>query len=108
MMLNKGEYNGHQLLSRHTVEIMTMNQIGNLMLNPQENKFGLGFEITSKTGQAKLGQTEGCFAWGGFYGTIYWADPKENMVCLLFVQEWPYPHGELSDKFKVLVYSSLK
>lgn len=108
MMLNNGEYNGRRLLSRHTVEIMTMNQIGNLNLNAEGNKFGLGFEITTKSGQAKLGQTEGSFAWGGFYGTIYWADPKENMVCLLYVQEWPYPHGELSDKFKMMVYSALK
>jgi CubicO group peptidase (beta-lactamase class C family) len=107
MMLNNGEYNGHRLLSRHTVEIMTMNQIGSLNFNLERNKFGLGFEITTKDGQAKLGQTEGSFSWGGFYGTIYWADPKERMVCLLFVQEWPYPHGELSDKFKVLVYSAL-
>ncbi len=105
MMLNNGEYNGHRLLSRHTVEIMTMNQIGNLNLD--RDKFGLGFEIATKDGRAKLGQTEGSFSWGGFYGTIYWADPKEHMVCLLFVQEWPYPHGELSDKFKVLVYSAL-
>ncbi|HVW97033.1 MAG TPA: serine hydrolase domain-containing protein [Mucilaginibacter sp.] len=108
MMLNKGEYNGHRILARHTVEMMTMNQIGNLNLNAQGNKFGLGFEITTRSGQAKLGQTEGSFSWGGFFGTIYWADPQENLMGLLFVQEWPYPHGELSDKFKVLVYSALK
>ncbi|ASU34012.1 serine hydrolase domain-containing protein [Mucilaginibacter xinganensis] len=106
MMLNGGVYNGHRLLARHTVEIMTMNQIGNLNLD--RNKFGLGFELATKDGQAKLGQTEGSFSWGGFYGTVYWADPKERMVCLLYVQEWPYPHGELSDKFKVLVYSALE
>ncbi|MDO3642967.1 serine hydrolase [Mucilaginibacter sp. L3T2-6] len=108
MMLNNGEYNGHRILSRHTVEMMTMNQIGNANLNAEGNKFGLGFEITTKSGQAKLGQTEGSFAWGGFFGTVYWADPEEKMVCLLYVQEWPYPHGELSDKFKALVYASLQ
>jgi len=108
MMLNGGIYNGHRLLSRHTVEIMTMNQIGNLTLNLEGDKFGLGFGLTTRNSQAKLGQTEGSFAWGGFYGTLYWADPKEHMVCLLFVQEWPYPHGELSDKFKAMVYSALE
>jgi CubicO group peptidase (beta-lactamase class C family) len=105
MILNNGEYNGRHLLSRHTVEMMSMNQIGNL--NLERNKFGLGFEIATKDGQARLGQTEGSLSWGGFYGTIYWADPKERMVCLLYVQEWPYPHGELTDKFKVMVYSAL-
>jgi CubicO group peptidase (beta-lactamase class C family) len=105
MMLNNGVYNGRRLLARHTVEMMTMNQIGDLNLD--RNKFGLGFEVATKWGQAKYGQTEGSFSWGGFFGTSYWADPKERLVCLIFVQEWPYPHGELSDKFKIMVYAAL-
>jgi len=105
MMLNNGVYNGHRILSRHTIEIMTTNQIGDL--NLAKDKFGLGFEITTEKGQATLGQTEGCISWGGFYGTIYWADPKEHLVCLFYAQEWPFPHAEIEDKFKVLVYSAL-
>ena len=105
MLLNNGVYNGHRVLARHTVEMMTMNQIGDLNLG--RDKFGLGFEITTRLGQARLGQTEGSFSWGGFFGTVYWADPKEHLVCLFFVQEWPFPHGELTDKFRVLVYSAL-
>ena len=106
MMLNYGEYNGHRLLARHTVELMTTNQIGDL--NENGNKFGLGFEVVTKSGQAKLGETEGSFSWGGFYGTTYWADPSEHLVCLFFVQQWPFPHSELTDKFRVLVYSALE
>jgi CubicO group peptidase (beta-lactamase class C family) len=105
MLLNNGEYNGHRLLARHTIEIMTINQIGDL--NLEKNKFGLGFEITTEKGHTTLGQTEGSFSWGGFFGTNYWADPKEHLVCLFFAQEWPFPHGEIEDKFKVLVYSAL-
>jgi CubicO group peptidase (beta-lactamase class C family) len=106
MMLNGGEYNGKRILSRKTVELMTSNQIGNLNLG--ENKFGLGFEITTEAGQARLGVSKGSFAWGGFYGTLYWADPKEKLVCLLFHQQWPLSHGEIGDKFRVLVYSALE
>jgi len=62
MLLNKGEYNGKRLLARHIVELMTTNQIGDL--NVGRNKFGLGFEITTVNGQAKLGISEGSFAWG--------------------------------------------
>jgi CubicO group peptidase (beta-lactamase class C family) len=107
MLLNNGVYNGHRFLARHTVEIMTTNQIGNLNVW-DGNKFGLGFEINTNAGQAKLGQTEGSFSWGGFFGTIYWVDPKEHLVCLFFVQEYPYPHGELNEKFKALVYAALE
>jgi CubicO group peptidase (beta-lactamase class C family) len=106
MMLNGGEYYGKKIISRKTVELMTSNQIGNL--NVGSNKFGLGFEITTEEGQARLGVSKGSFSWGGFYGTTYWADPKEKLVCLLFGQQWPISHGEIGDEFRVLVYSALK
>ena len=105
MLLNGGDYNGKRILSRRTVELMTSNQIGSLNLGA--NKFGLGFEVTTKEGQAKLGVTEGSFAWGGFFGTTYWVDPEEELVCLLFCQQWPISHGEIGDKFRSLVYASL-
>ena len=107
MMLNGGIYNGQRLLSRHTVQLMTSNQIGDLYLNPEKDKFGLGFGITSETGSKKLGISEGSFAWGGFYGTLYWVDPKEHLVCLLFLQNWPLPHNAIQDKFRVMVYQAL-
>jgi CubicO group peptidase (beta-lactamase class C family) len=105
MLLNNGEYNGKKLLSRRTVELITCNQIGDL--NHGVDKIGLGFEITTERGQAVLGISEGSFAWGGYFGTIYWADPKERLVCLLFVNQFPLSHGEIQSKFKALVYQTL-
>lgn len=105
MLLNKGELNGKRILAEHTVDLMIRNQIGDLNLG--QNKFGLGFEITTNEGQGRMGVSEGSFAWGGFFGTTYWADPEEKLVCLLFSQQWPFSHGEISDKFRVLVYSAL-
>jgi CubicO group peptidase (beta-lactamase class C family) len=105
MLLNNGEYNGKRLLSRRTVELITSNQIGDLNLG--RDKFGLGFEITTRNGQAILGVSEGSFSWGGYFGTTYWADPKERMVCLLFMQQFPLSHGEIGSKFRALVYQAL-
>jgi CubicO group peptidase (beta-lactamase class C family) len=105
MLLNKGEYNGKRLLARRTVELMTTNQIGDL--NVGRDKFGLGFEITTASGQAKLGISEGSFSWGGYFSTSYWADPKEHLVCLLFIQQSPLSHGEIHDKFRAMVYQAL-
>ena len=106
MLLNKGEYNGKRLLSRRTVELITCNQIGDLNLGV--DKFGLGFEITTERGQSVLGISEGSFAWGGYFGTTYWADPKESLVCLLFMQQSPLSHREIQSKFKALVYQTLE
>ncbi len=105
MLLNNGEYNGKRLLARRTVELITSNQIG--VLNRNRNKFGLGFEITTEFGQAELGISEGSFAWGGYFGTTYWADPKEKLVCLVFMQQSPLSHSEIQNKFKALVYQAL-
>jgi CubicO group peptidase (beta-lactamase class C family) len=105
MMLNKGEYNGKRLLARRTVELMTSNQIGEL--NIGKDKFGLGFEITTEAGQAQLGISQGSFSWGGYFATTYWADPKEHLVCLLFIQQSPMSHSEIQNKFKAMVYQAL-
>jgi CubicO group peptidase (beta-lactamase class C family) len=105
MLLNKGEYKGKRLLARRTVELMTTNQIGDLNLG--RDKIGLGFEITTKNGQARLGISEGSFSWGGYFATTYWADPVEHLVCLLFIQQSPLSHSEIQDKFKALVYQAL-
>jgi len=105
MMLNNGKYNGKTLLARHTVELMTTNQIGDISLGM--NKFGLGFEITTANGQKKLGMSEGSFSWGGYFATNYWADPKERLVGLIFMQQSPFRHGEIPEKFKALVYQAL-
>jgi CubicO group peptidase (beta-lactamase class C family) len=106
MFLNEGEYNGKRILSRSSVRMMTMNQIGDL--NMGAGKFGLGFGITTERGSARLPVNEGTFEWGGYFGTNYWADPKEKIVALLMTQQVPNSHGDLGDKFRVLVYQALE
>ncbi len=105
MLLNNGEYNGKRILARRTVELMTTNQIGDLDLGA--DKFGLGFQVTTEKGQARLGVTEGSFSWGGYFATNYWADPKERLVCLIFLQHMGFRHGEIPDKFRAMVYQAL-
>lgn len=106
MMLNSGKYNGHQILSKRTVEMMTSGQ-----LNPGiygDDNFGLGFQITSEKSGAKGPRYAGSFAWGGYYGTTYWADPKAHLVCLFMTQQNPNSHSDVQAKFESIVYSSLK
>ena len=106
MLLNGGSYNGHQILASRTVEMMISNQL-DFKFNGV-NDFGLSFEIVSDKGAARAPRNKGSFAWGGFWGTTYWADPKAHLVCLIMTQQTPNSHGDLSAKFEALVYSSLK
>lgn len=105
MLLNGGEYNGRRLLSRHSVRMMTMNQIGDI--NRGANKFGLGFGITTEKGSSLLPTPEDVFEWGGAFATTYWADPKEKIIGIFYRQLWGSTFGESANKFKVLVYSAL-
>lgn len=105
MMLDGGEYNGTRILAPRTVQLMISNQIGELSVG--KNKFGLGFEITTKAGQSVLGISEGSFAWGGYFGTTYWADPEKKIVGLLFINQSPLRHVEIQNKFKALVYQTM-
>ncbi|WP_157580851.1 serine hydrolase domain-containing protein [Segetibacter koreensis] len=106
MMLNGGIYNKHRILSPRSVELMTSGQL-DFLYNGVDN-FGLGFAITSAKSAARNPRNEGSFAWGGYYGTIYWADPKEHLVCLIMTQHTPNSHGDMASKFETLVYGSLK
>ena len=106
MMLNGGKYNGVQILSPRTAEMMTSGQLS-FTYNGMDN-FGLGFGITSELSAAREPRNEGSFTWGGFFGTTYWADPKAKMICLVMTQQTPNSHGDLSKKVEQLIYQSLK
>ncbi len=103
MIMNGGSYGGKTILSKRTVE---------MMLHPQfplgDDNFGLGFQITSDKGSATSSRNEGSFAWGGYFGTTYWGDPKEHLICLIMTQQTSNSHYQLSQQFEQLVYASLK
>lgn len=106
MLLNGGEYNGKRILSRHSVRMMTTNQIGDLSIG-KNDKFGLGFALITEKGSGKSPVPEGTFSWGGAFSTTYWIDPTEKIVALFYKQVWGDPAYDSADKFKVLVYSAM-
>ena len=108
MLLNGGTYNGKRILSRNSVRMMTMNQIGDIGrggANP--NKFGLGFGVATEKGSSLIPWNIGSFEWGGMFATSYWVDPKEKLVALIYRNIFPTRVPGFTDKFKVLVYQSL-
>lgn len=106
MLLNGGKYNGHQILSKRTVEMITSGQLDEGMFG--DDNMGLGFGITSAKSAGRGPRNAGSFSWGGYYGTTYWADPRANLVCLFLTQQNPNSHGDIETKFEAIVYSSLK
>jgi CubicO group peptidase (beta-lactamase class C family) len=111
MLLNGGEYNGVRLLSRNSVRMMTMNQIGerhpNIGDHAYVNKFGFGFFIVTDEG-SKFGPSQaGTYSWGGVFSTSYWVDPKEDMIVLAYEQMWGPYVANTAAAFKPLVYQAI-
>ncbi|HYJ62129.1 MAG TPA: serine hydrolase domain-containing protein [Parafilimonas sp.] len=106
MIMNGGTYNGKTILSKRITEMMLHPQLDFLFNG--KNNFGLGFEIVTDKGSADGSRNAGSFDWGGYFGTTYWADPKEHLVCLIMTQQTPNSHYQLSSQFEQLVYASLK
>jgi len=48
----------------------------------------------------------GEYTWGGAAGTVFWIDPKENLVAILMVQMMQNPI-DLRAKFKTLTYQAI-
>jgi CubicO group peptidase (beta-lactamase class C family) len=105
MLLNNGVYNGKRILSRNSVRLMTMNQIGDLSRG--DDKFGLGFQIISEKGSARTPAQQGTYSWGGAFATSYWVDPKEKMVMLFYRQLQGSTHGDVVEKFRALTYQAI-
>ncbi|QIL75616.1 serine hydrolase domain-containing protein [Hymenobacter sp. HDW8] len=102
MLLNEGEYNGRRYLKPATVRLMTSNQIG--AIEQGQNKFGLGFSITTPKTTEVSGLSEGSYEWGGIFGTTYWVDPKLKIVALLYTQKYPNTTArDLAGKYKLQV-----
>lgn len=106
MMLNGGSFNGKQILSRKTIDLMCINQIGDLEIGPG-NKFGLGFEIETAKGNAQAPGSIGTLRWGGRNCTDYWFDPKEQILGVWTTQLLPNAFPGIERQFKQLAYQAL-
>jgi CubicO group peptidase (beta-lactamase class C family) len=94
MMLNGGELDGLRLLGRKTVEMMLQNHTGDLpiWLRGPGTGFGLGFSVVLDSGMAATTASVGTVGWGGAYNTVFWIDPKEELIGILMSQVRPYTH----------------
>lgn len=105
MMLHQGNFKGKQYLSSKTVEIMTINQIGDLPQGPGQG-FGLGFGVTKDLADSKSTGSVGTYYWGGAYCTYFFIDPSEEMIAILMTQIQPYS-GYYEKKFRQFVYQTI-
>ena len=108
MMLNGGEMGQTRILSRKSVELMTVDHISNIDF-PWYNGvgFGLGFSILKDVGSRGTPGTVGEYGWGGAYHSTYWVDPVEELVVVYFTQLIPANGMNDHAKLRTLVYQAI-
>ncbi|MBX3290438.1 MAG: beta-lactamase family protein [Acidobacteria bacterium] len=108
MMLNGGELDGVRILSRKSVELMTVDHLRSIPYSSEGQGFGLGFSVTKDIGARGVPSSVGEYGWGGAYHSNYWVDPKEKLVVVYFTQL--IPSGNIDDvgKLRTLIYQAIE
>ena len=119
MLLNGGELDGTRLLGRKTLELMTQNHLpggrdladcsaGIFSETPYEGVgFGLGFSINLDPTRSQLVGSVGEYAWGGAASTIFWIDPREDLIVIYMTQLMPSQTFNFRGQLKQIVYPAI-
>ena len=107
MLLNGGEYNGHRLLGRMTVDMMFSNHIGTgpskrVGVRGDGYGFGLGGAVLTDPAKAPDALSIGTWSWGGAWGTVFWIDPVEELIPIMLIQITSYSHFNIRPLFSVI------
>jgi CubicO group peptidase (beta-lactamase class C family) len=108
MFLNDGKAQGKTILSKASLQAMTQNQIGNVIVDTQpaaapnltrpfptapaagRDKFGFGFELTTSNKENPSLRSPGSYTWAGIYNTHFWVDPQRRIAVVLMIQVLPF------------------
>jgi len=108
MMLNEGTLYGHRIISPKTVELMTVDHLGDIAFPwAQGVGFGLGYSVVEDLGERGVLGSEGEYGWGGAYHSSYWVDPEEDLIVVYFTQLIPAIGVDDHDKLRALVYQAI-
>jgi CubicO group peptidase (beta-lactamase class C family) len=117
MLANGGTLDGQRVLSRSTVRLMTSDHLGSriplaatpggAVLGGSTYTFGLGFAVRPSDGIAPIPGSAGDFYWGGYAGTLFWVDPKEQLVAVFMAQSAGALRVYHRNLFRQLVYQAI-
>ena len=107
MLADGGEFAGKRLLGNKTLEFMTADHTGSRPGRPPGLGFGLGFEVRTSVGDSALPGSLGEYGWAGNAGTLFWIDPKEQLIAIYMVQVDDGVRVMLRNQFRTMVQSAI-
>jgi CubicO group peptidase (beta-lactamase class C family) len=106
MFLNGGVYDGKRILGRVTVEAMISDQNKKL-----GHPWGLGWGLKQSSVWNAFGDlsSEQTFGHSGASGTVAWADPKQELLCvILTTRPWQQDNGFLLRRIANVVQGAVE
>jgi CubicO group peptidase (beta-lactamase class C family) len=107
MVADGGDFAGKRLLGNKTIEFMTADHTLPRPGRPPGLGFGLGFEVRTSVGDAALPGSLGEYGWAGNAGTLFWIDPKEQLIAIYMVQVDDRVRIMLRNQFRTMVQSAI-
>jgi CubicO group peptidase (beta-lactamase class C family) len=107
MLADGGKFAGKRLLGSKTLEFMIADHVGARPGRPPGLGFGLGFEVRTSVGDAALPGSLGEYGWAGNAGTLFWIDPKEQLIAIYMVQVSDGDRIMLRNQFRTMLQSAI-
>lgn len=107
MLANNGQFQGKRLLGKQTVAFMTADHNGTRAGRSPGLGFGLGFEVRTQAGEAALPGSLGEYGWAGAAGTVFWIDPKNDLIAIYMVQVSELDRVALRNQFRTMVQAAI-
>jgi CubicO group peptidase (beta-lactamase class C family) len=113
MLLRGGVLGETRILGRKTVEAMRTNrmtpEIENRIaeLDPNSAGYGFGLTVAVRERASTLIGSPGEFYWNGAYGTLWWADPAEDLAVVFMAQVPGEQRRRYRPLINALVYQAL-
>ncbi len=107
VLANGGISNGKRLLGPQTVSWMTADHLGAIPGFAPGQGFGLGVAVRTKVGEANLPGSVGEYGWSGYAGTLFWIDPKQDLIVIYMAQVKPADRVMLLGQFREMVQAAI-
>jgi CubicO group peptidase (beta-lactamase class C family) len=106
-LANGGAFQGKRIIGKQTLAFMTADHVGSRPGRPPGLGFGLGFEVRTRVGDSALPGSLGEYGWAGNAGTLFWIDPREQLIAIYMVQVSDPDRIALRNQFRTMVQAAL-
>lgn len=106
-LANGGVFQVKRVIGRQRLSFMTADHTLDRSGRPPGLGFGLGFEVRTRVGDSALPSSVGEYGWAGNAGTLFWIDPKEQLIAVYMVQVSDPDRVALRNQFRTMVQAAI-